>query len=368
MNATLIRQRFNEAAAHKLNFAAVRLPNSTDIHFLYSREQPKLLKVDLINEGATQFVCSPYSAGNLGYILQAETYYTNETLVFGPAIPSEATLHPFAFKKNLSNFFAQQNDFQNYIQEGIDAIKKNKLDKVVAARCEPFDLNERFDIALFYQQLTQQYLTACVYFFYIHDLGSWCGASPEKLLTVEKGIVKTVALAGTLPIASNQEWTDKEHDEQNMTEFFIEDAFTSLKLNSIRKSAVETIEAGAVKHLCSSISWKPKPEVLKQKFSKLLGVLNPTPAVCGLPQFEASILISQKEHLERRFYSGFIGLVKPNETHLYVNLRCMEVGDKNALLYAGAGITEDSNPTAEWEETVTKMETLGSLLHSQLFS
>jgi isochorismate synthase len=38
------------------------------------------------------------------------------------------------------------------------------------------------------------------------------------------------------------------------------------------------------------------------------------------------------------------------------------LGEGKALLYAGAGITEDSNPTAEWEETKRKMETLGSLL------
>jgi isochorismate synthase len=37
----------------------------------------------------------------------------------------------------------------------------------------------------------------------------------------------------------------------------------------------------------------------------------------------------------------------------------MEIGEKNAVLYAGAGITEDSNPILEWEETENKMDTLG---------
>jgi isochorismate synthase len=82
-----------------------------------------------------------------------------------------------------------------------------------------------------------------------------------------------------------------------------------------------------------------------------------------LPQFEASLFISQNEQLERRFYSGFIGLLKPKETHLYVNLRCMELGATQALLYAGAGITEDSNPEDEWNETQRKMNVLGRLIH-----
>lgn len=362
MNETLIRQRFNQAAGNDLNFAAVRLPGSSEIHFLYSKEHPKLLKVNMLTEGVPQFVCSPYSAGNLAYILEAETYYLNDKLVLGEQISEGESQTRFVLPKTASNVFADQIFYENYVQQGIAAIQKNRLDKVVAARSESVSLSDTFNAATFFTELTQQYPQAYVYFFYIKEQGCWCGATPEKLLTVSKGVLETVALAGTLPQDSTAEWTDKEHDEQNMTEFFIEDTFKTLKLAGIRKTEVETIDAGTVKHLRSTLTWKPKPDVLKQKFSKLLGALNPTPAVCGLPQFEASIFISKNEQLERRFYSGFIGLLKPNETHLYVNLRCMEIAETNALLYAGAGITEDSNPTAEWEETATKMETLGRLL------
>lgn len=362
MNETLIRQRFNQAAAHKLNFAAVRLPDSNDLHFLYSTEQPQLLKVELLDKGAPQFICSPYSAGNLGYILNAGSYYLNEHLISGAALSETTEVHNFSFQQNPSNFFADQPFFETYVQQGITAIQKNKLDKVVAARCEAIALPETFDVPHFFTQLTEAYPHACVYFFYMHELGSWCGATPEKLLTVEKGMLQTVALAGTLPINSTDEWSDKEYDEQNMTEFFIEESFRELKLTGVRKTEVVPIEAGSIKHLHSTFSWKPKPDVLKQKFSKLLAALNPTPAVCGLPQFESSIFIAKNEQLERRFYSGFIGLLKPNETHLYVNLRCMELGADKVLLYAGAGITEDSVPAAEWEETQRKMETLGALL------
>jgi isochorismate synthase len=362
MNETLIRQRFNQAAAQQLNFAAVRLPGSNDLHFLYSNQQPKLLQVSMLSEGAPQFVCSPYSAGNLAYILEAETYYLNNQRVLGEELPGAETQGKFMLPKQAQNFFADQPFYENYVKQGVEAIAKNKVDKVVAARCESLELRRSLDAALFFATLTQTYPNAYVYFFYLKDQGCWSGATPEKLMTVSKGVLETVALAGTLPSNSTDEWSDKEHDEQNMTEFFIEEAFKNLKLTGVRKTEVETIDAGTVKHLRSSLSWKPKPDVLKQKFGKLLGALNPTPAVCGLPQFEASLFISKNEQLERRFYSGFIGLLKPNETHLYVNLRCMELSETNVLLYAGAGITADSNPTAEWTETATKMETLHKLL------
>lgn len=320
------------------------------------------MPVNMLTEGAPQFVCSPYGAGNLGYVFQADSYYENDQLIFGEALPEDVKDGAFELQPELNNFFADPSFYQNYVQQGINAIAKHKMDKMVAARSAAITLPNDFSPSNFFAQLTDAYTDACVYFFYIPQIGCWCGATPEKLLTVNKGILQTVALAGTLPAGENAEWTDKEYDEQNMTEFFIEETFKQLKLTGIRKTEVQTIEAGTLKHLRSTISWKPKPDILKQKFGKLLAALNPTPAVCGLPQFEASLFISQNEQLERRFYSGFVGFLKPNETNLFVNLRCMELGANNALLYAGAGITQDSNPEDEWNETQRKMEVLGSVV------
>jgi isochorismate synthase EntC len=364
MTEILIRQRFNQAIHEDVNFAAVRLPGSNTVYYFYSAAQPLLQQVKTGNPDAVQFICSPYGAGNLGYVMQADTAYADDKLIRGEALKPVPDDHTFAFPftHDPHNFFADQPFYEAYVEQGINAIKKDRLDKVVAARSESVKLKPGFDVAAFYSKLTQQYPLACVYFFYIKDIGCWCGATPEKLLTVEKNELQTVALAGTLPADSPDEWTDKEHDEQNMTEFFIDETFKSLKLERYKKSPVETIEAGPIKHLRSTFSWKPKAEDLHQKFGKILGALNPTPAVCGLPQFEASIFISKNEKLERRFYSGFVGLIHKNEAQLFVNLRCMEIGKDAALLYAGAGITEDSNPAAEWEETATKMNTLRALL------
>lgn len=50
------------------------------------------------------------------------------------------------------------------------------------------------------------------------------------------------------------------------------------------------------------------------------------------------------------------------ETHIFVNLRCMQLHTKGATLYAGAGVTEDSNPHKEWMETQLKFDTLLSVL------
>ena len=41
-------------------------------------------------------------------------------------------------------------------------------------------------------------------------------------------------------------------------------------------------------------------------------------------------------------------------SNLFVNLRCMQISNQEAIIYVGGGITKDSNVEAEWEETVQK--------------
>ena len=80
---------------------------------------------------------------------------------------------------------------------------------------------------------------------------------------------------------------------------------------------------------------------------------------------EALSFIQQHEGYDREFYSGYLGPVNVgNKTHLFVNLRCMKIQNNVATLYAGGGITEDSEPEKEWQETEMKCQTmLLSLIH-----
>jgi isochorismate synthase len=43
---------------------------------------------------------------------------------------------------------------------------------------------------------------------------------------------------------------------------------------------------------------------------------------------------------------------------LFVNLRSMQIKDDKAILYMGCGITKDSIPENEWEESVNKSMTM----------
>ena len=50
-------------------------------------------------------------------------------------------------------------------------------------------------------------------------------------------------------------------------------------------------------------------------------------------------------------------------SNLYVNLRCMQLQYQKALVYVGGGITKDSDPIDEFEETINKSYTMLKILN-----
>jgi isochorismate synthase len=95
----------------------------------------------------------------------------------------------------------------------------------------------------------------------------------------------------------------------------------------------------------------------------MLKLLHPTSAVCGMPLESAREFLRANEGYDRQFYTGYLGPVNvKGESHLFVNLRCMQLFSKKAILYAGAGVTIDSDAEKEWEETEMKLDTLLSAI------
>lgn len=352
----LIHQRFNRAKG--LNFAACRFPDDNQVYFFYSSAKPVLKRLSYEVNQPYDFVCSPYGAGNQAYFLQAEAVYANDQLIAGaePAVDVNLPEPEYAVP-----FVADRLFYEQYVNTIIQHIKADKLDKVVAARCEDVQLPEGFQHSHYFISLLKEYPHGMVYYIHSRETGCWIGASPEQLVRVGDGKLKTVALAGTRPSDTTGEWGEKETIEQHMVADFIEQLLEQYKL-PFRKSPLFTLQTGHISHLCNTFEAGIDEEWLSKKFHKFLSELNPTPAVCGIPQFDASYFIAKHERTERRFYSGFIGMVQPSAIHLHVNLRCMELGHQRALLYAGAGITADSEASKEWDETGRKMDALRALM------
>ena len=117
--------------------------------------------------------------------------------------------------------------------------------------------------------------------------------------------------------------------------------------NKLEEQGPYTARAGQLVHLKSDFRFNLKN---KKSLGNLLKELHPTPAVCGLPKEETYRFIAENEGYERKYYSGFIGwLDSEGQTDLYVNLRCMEINDGKATLYAGGGILPSSEMALEYE-------------------
>ena len=243
-------------------------------------------------------------------------------------------------------------------------------------------LQEQDPVKLF-QELLVTYSTAFVYLWYHPQVGLWLGATPETLLKIQGSSFKTMALAGTQKFKGSVEvkWGEKEKQEQQFVTGEILTRLTGL-VEGLKASEVHTSKAGNLLHLRTEISGRVSAGEAGLK--KLISALHPTPAVCGLPKEKAKKFILSEENYDREFYTGFLGELNlqssrnrsgnrrnvenlayrtvKKETALFVNLRCMKLARGAAELFIGGGITNDSNPEAEWEETVNKAGTMKKVL------
>ena len=92
---------------------------------------------------------------------------------------------------------------------------------------------------------------------------------------------------------------------------------------------------------------------------EVAAMLHPTAAVNGFPEEAATRWLDQHESLPRGWFSGAGGwLDRDGNGELAVLLRCALIEGRCAELFAGAGITAQSDPAAELSETELKFDTM----------
>ncbi|MDR6969332.1 isochorismate synthase [Flavobacterium arsenatis] len=288
-----------------------------------------------------------------------------------PENQSEIKITDFVFEENNSNNFpVLENEkgkeaFENLVQKGIDAIRNGSFQKVVLSRKEIVAI-EDFDFAVIFERLLQTYPTAFKYCWFHPKVGMWIGATPEQLLKSDGLKINTVALAGTQKVEENKDviWGEKEIEEQEFVTDFIVDNLKDIA-SELSISKPYTLKAGAILHIKTDIEAVLKPE---NNLKKVLEILHPTPAVCGLPKPVSREFILRNEGYDREFYSGFLGelnkafVTSETKSDLFVNLRCMQVKENEAHLYIGCGVTKDSVPEKEFVETANKALTMKRIL------
>lgn len=364
-----LEQHYNK----QLPFVVYRKPNRSQIFTCLQKDTVLHTTTNFTERG---FVFSPFDAIDQTVLIPIDNCesislnnYNNEDFVISKKTKSEPNLDLKAHHINLVN-------------KGIEAINNNDLKKVVLSRKELVKLNDTNPISIFKKLLTK-YVSAFVYCWYHPKVGLWLGATPETLIKIEGKRFSIMALAGTQNFngSTNVVWKDKEKQEQQFVTDYIVSNIAPF-VNQTKIAETETVKAGNLLHLKTIIMAQLKPEITNLK--SLISVLHPTPAVCGLPKLEAKTFILENENYNREFYTGFLGelnfetnvaprsgkrnienrayAVTKKSTQLYVNLRCMQLKNNEAVIYVGGGITKTSNTESEWEETVSKSLVIKSIL------
>ncbi|MGC4007352.1 MAG: anthranilate synthase component I [Pirellulales bacterium] len=264
-----------------------------------------------------------------------------------------------ALPNYVSNF--QQSDFENAVRKCVEYIRAGDIFQVVIsqrleveAKAPPFEIYR-----------TLRVVNPSPFMFYLRTPDvTLVGSSPEVMVRVVDGRVTVRPLAGTRKRGKD------EHEDRALAEELLadpkeraehvmlvdlgrNDVGRVARFGSVELSDVMVIERYShVMHITSNVEGDLAAG--KDAFDALRACL-PAGTVSGAPKVRAMQIIDEIEPHRRGPYAGAVGYVDHNgNMDTCIALRTLVVADGKAYVQAGAGIVADSDPTAEFEETLNK--------------
>jgi len=203
-------------------------------------------------------------------------------------------------------------------------------------------------------------------FMFHFDFGGFqvIGASPEILVRVMDGEVTVRPIAGTRPRGATPEEdraleAELLADGKELAEHLMlldlgrNDAGRVSKIGTVRPTEKFIIERYShVMHIVSNVVGELAPE--HDALSALLAGL-PAGTVSGAPKVRAMEIIDELEPEKRGVYGGGVGYFSAGgDMDVCIALRTAVVKDRSLHIQAGGGVVHDSDPEAEYMETVHK--------------
>jgi isochorismate synthase len=348
-------------------FAIYRLPGQFDVSLIF-QDNSNLHEITNLNKLLDQkgFLIAPFANTPL-----------NKTYVIRPDIVARNVMRERDYQRIKQLRGMELNGYHHVEQEEVvkeeflrrinitlEEIHEGAYDKVVLSRIKKVPGSYKAKLADIFSLLCESYPNAFVYLFNIKG-HCWVGATPEPLICSRDQELFTVSLAGTRPYSeANMDianWNKKEMLEQEYVTEYIRGIIEKYKIENYTRNGPFTRKAGRLVHLRTDFSFSY--EASAKRLPALINSLHPTSAVCGLPMETSRDFILDLEKHNREYYAGYLGPIGIDDRlQLFVNLRCMKVLDNELTLFAGGGITQESVPEDEWEETEIKTDTLLSIV------
>ena len=207
-------------------------------------------------------------------------------------------------------------------------------------------------------------------YMYFLDLGDMqiAGASPEMLVQVEDGIVRTRPIAGTRPRGADQFSDDANaadllSDEKECAEHVMlvdlgrNDIGRISATGSVRVTDLMVIERYShVMHIVSQVEGQLREDC--DAYDALRACF-PAGTVSGAPKIRAMEVIAELEPCRRGTYAGCVGYFSfDGNLDTAITIRTMVLKDGVAHVQSGGGVVYDSSPAAEYQETLNKAAAL----------
>jgi len=201
-------------------------------------------------------------------------------------------------------------------------------------------------------------------------------ASPEMFITISDGFIRTKPIKGTRRRICQRRQSrsqvkqineknfhellgsEKEQAELNMIiDLERNDLARICKAGTRRVVQRRTIEAyPTVFHAVATVAGQLRSGTT---FCDCLRAMFPGGSITGAPKIRSMEIIDETEPTARGVYTGSIGYIGlDGNVCLNIAIRTIIIAGEKAFAQTGGGIVADSDPQAEWAETITKARAL----------
>jgi len=197
-------------------------------------------------------------------------------------------------------------------------------------------------------------------------------ASPEMFITIDDGLIQTKPIKGTRRRIEDagrgkqinvKNFNELLHSKKEQAEL---NMIIDLERNDVAKICkpgtrnviqTRTIESyPTVFHAVATVAGQLRDGIT---FCDILRAMFPGGSITGAPKIRSMEIIDETEPTARGVYTGSIGFIGIDGcVCLNIAIRTIIITNQKAFAQTGGGIVADSEPQAEWQETITKARAL----------
>jgi menaquinone-specific isochorismate synthase len=261
-------------------------------------------------------------------------------------------------------------EWKNRVASAVTKIKNGDLEKVVLARDLIGKSTEAISKRNLITSLSKNYPSTWVFL-----VANLIGATPELLVRLNKSLVTSRILAGTirksgdeakdLGLAASLAKSSKDLEEHEYAVRSVAQALEPFCSSTNVPESPFVLHLANVMHLATDVTGVLNDATTPIDIFALISSLHPSAAVCGTPTQAASAVINELEEMNRGRYAGPVGWIDSRgDGEIGIALRTGELSEdeKSIRIFSGCGIVAGSNPEDELAESQAKLSPMRTAL------